>query len=342
MARCIYCRADLNANVPPDDMTKSWEHIVPLALGGSNQFTTWDTSTKYNHDFGSTIDAAFMNQPLLAIQRHMLGLAGHGGSIPPIEWEGRSMDNNEPITISIEYDGSVSYRVQTNVIDDKHANYTHRLVAGSPEAVRPIFAGMLKKAQTQGKRIYTDQGNLLSTIDEMEGAAEVELTELMRFRLNPIDYNAWIRGIAKIALGLCHVMLGEEWTFTSDGDRLRSILFYPPEEWPRASLRGMFAHPLAPELERLLGITPAVRAAKCHTLAVIPTEHPFAVISLFGGDAVFEPVIELGSERGLLTPHHLLNNPSVGVRIHPKTRKVDTIKAADLVRTLPPDFQSIQ
>ena len=52
--------------------------------------------------------------------------------------------------------------------------------------------------------------------------------------------------------------------------------------------------------------TPSVRAAKCHTLAVIPTERPRAVISLFGVDAVFEPVIELGSERGLLTPHHFL------------------------------------
>ena len=62
------------------------------------------------------------------------------------------------------------------------------------------------------------------------------------------------------------------------------------------------------------------------------------MISLFGGDAVFEPMIELGSERGLLTPHHLLTNPPMGVRIHPQTRKVDNIKAADLVGALPPGF----
>jgi hypothetical protein len=102
MAMCIYCRVDLNENSPPDDMTKSLEHIVPLALGGSDQFTTWDTSTKYSHDFGSSIDAPFMNQPVFAIRRHMLKLAGHAATIPPIEWQGRSMDNNEPIRITME------------------------------------------------------------------------------------------------------------------------------------------------------------------------------------------------------------------------------------------------
>jgi hypothetical protein len=336
MPKCIYCRHDLNENDPPDDMTKSWEHIVPLAMGGSNQFTTWDTSSKYNHEFGSSIDAAFMNQPLIAIQRHMLSLRGHGRTVPPIKWEGRSMDNNEPIRIVINHDGSVLYQVEPIVIPDPHKNYTHQLVAGSPEAVRPIFAGMLKKAQAKGQRIYTEHGDALSSVAEMEATADVELTDLMRFRIKPIDYEIWVRGIVKIALGLCHVMLGEEWTFSTDGDRLRSILFVPRSQWPQGSLKAIFANRVPPETERLLSITPAVRAAKCHTLAVIPGERPLAVVFLFGGDAIFESMIDLGSERGVLTPHMLLSDPAIGVRIDPQTRKVETIRASDLVRTLPP------
>ena len=54
-----------------------------------------------------------------------------------------------------------------------------------------------------------------------------------------------------------------------------------------------------------------------HMLALIPSECPRAITSLFGGDAIFEPVIELGPERGLLMPHNMLNDPPVGVRISP-------------------------
>jgi hypothetical protein len=35
MERCIYCRSNLNNNEPPDDMTRTKEHIVPLALGAA-------------------------------------------------------------------------------------------------------------------------------------------------------------------------------------------------------------------------------------------------------------------------------------------------------------------
>jgi hypothetical protein len=160
------------------------------------------------------------------------------------------------------------------VIDDVHHNHVHRLVAGSPEVVRPIFDGMLKKAKAKGQRIYTDQGKPLLTVDEMEEAAVVEITDLTRFRIDPINREIWIRGIAKIALGLCHHILGDAWSFSTDGDKLRSLLVLPPEQWPSEATKGMFAHNLPVEVERLLGVTPAVKAAQCHTLAIIPTVLP--------------------------------------------------------------------
>ena len=51
MSHCIYCRGLLNKNDPPDDMTQSKEHIIPWALGGSNEFVTWDTMSKVQQRF---------------------------------------------------------------------------------------------------------------------------------------------------------------------------------------------------------------------------------------------------------------------------------------------------
>jgi hypothetical protein len=52
---CIYT----GENFPETD--RSEEHIVPYAIGGSNQFTTIDVSKKANNDAGSQIDSILIN-----------------------------------------------------------------------------------------------------------------------------------------------------------------------------------------------------------------------------------------------------------------------------------------
>lgn len=158
MPRCIYCRAELNNNVPPNDMTASLEHIVSLALGGTNAFSTNDASRKYNNDLGRDIDAPFMNLPLLAMKRHMLGLKGHSGTFPLIEWKIRSTKNGEPGTITIDDQGNIDVRFDPVVITDKKGQHTKRLVAGSPDRVREILDGMLNAAKKKGEQIYTLSG----------------------------------------------------------------------------------------------------------------------------------------------------------------------------------------
>src|SRR5438132_854341 len=62
MARCIYVpERELNDDRPPNERTKSIEHVVPWALGGSNGCTVDDVSTKANNDLGTEIDAPFSN-----------------------------------------------------------------------------------------------------------------------------------------------------------------------------------------------------------------------------------------------------------------------------------------
>jgi hypothetical protein len=81
-----------------------------------------------------------------------------------------------------------------------------------------------------------------------------------------------------------------------------------------------------------LGINDATRAQNQHTLAILPSKTPRAVISLFGGDNIPEAVISLGSEEGLLASPNETMNPDtrVGVRINPITHELVWLTVRDL------------
>jgi hypothetical protein len=329
---CIYCRAELNNNVPHNDMTASLEHIVSLALGGTNAFSTNDASRKYNNDLGRDIDAPFMNLPLLAMKRHMLGLKGHSGTFPQIEWKIRSTKNGEPGTITIDDQGNIDVRFDRVVITDKKAQHTERLVAGSPDRVREILDGMLNATKKKGEQIYTLSGEKIQSLPDFERHFVVEDTGVLHASVG-FDFVAWVRGIFKIVLGLGHIILGPNWTFSADGgDRVRSVLFVPPSDWPRSSMQGFTTGRLPTDIAKLLGISDAIRAQNQHTLAILPWKTPRAVVSLFGGNNIPEAIMSLGSEQGLLASPNETMNPDtrVGIRINPVTRDAVWLTVRDL------------
>lgn len=338
MTRCIYCRSELNENDPSDDLTKSKEHIVPWALGGSEQFITWDASRKYNNDLGSDIDAPFMNLLPLAIKRHEFKIKGQGGTIPPIELKARSLDNGEPLTVVIDIDGNVQFNFETTVVDDTKSKYTERLVAGPPDRVHQILTGMLAKAKKKGNTIYSLIGEPMRDIADFTSHFEVEETDLVHASVQ-IDGETWVRGIFKILLGLGHVVLGPEWTFSMDGgDRIRSVLFLDRKDWPENSLRGFSAGALPDGIAYALGITEAVRNGGHHTIAILPGfEHPTAVVSLFGGNGIPEVMVSLGRERGYLAPVNdiLKAGTRIGVRIDPRTRQAKWLTVDELAANCP-------
>ncbi len=71
----------------------------------------------------------------------------------------------------------------------------------------------------------------------------------------------------KVALGLGHLVLGSDWTFSANGDRLRAILVNETKDWP--PFDGINP-PLPWEIERCLGIDQTVRNRHQHTLIVLP------------------------------------------------------------------------
>jgi hypothetical protein len=197
---------------------------------------------------------------------------------------------------------------------------------------------MLTKANRKGQSIYSQTGERISRLADFKKHFEVEETELFRSHVEAFDFDIWVRGIFKIVLGLGHIILGPEWTFSTDGgDRIRSVLFSDREHWPAHSLTGFTVGELPPAVRQVLGITPAVQSANCHTLAMLPQgTETLAAISLFGGDAVPEALVTLGTERENLAVVNDTMKPQarVGLRLDPKTRRVTWITVADLNRNL--------
>jgi len=333
-AQCIYSYQPLNTNVPSDDFSASKEHIIPWALGGSDQFTTSDVAKRFNNDFGRDIDAPFINLMPFAVKRHQLGIEGYSGKVPPIEWSARSLDNNEPIAISIEREGKVSYRHQTAFVRDAKQTHAEVLIGGDREKVNEILAGLLRKASGTNQKIYSITGEQILSVADASAHYDVEETTLMKATIEAFNLEVWMRGICKIVLGVGHFFLGPNWTFSVDGNRFRAVVAQPRSEWPVDSLKGYAAGQIPKEVAHCLGITPAVRAAQLHTLAVVPGQPAMAVISFFGGDGVPEAMISTGVERGNLAVvnDQMQSGTRIGVRIDPRSRKATWITVGDLQR----------
>ena len=335
MTQCIYCRSELNDNDPQDDMTRSKEHIVPFALGGSDAFSTSDVSKKHNNDFGRDIDAKFINLPPISIKRHMLHLVGQSGRIPPIIWRGKSLDNGAPATITIHDDWKVEckFDITTQRVDKQ----THEIlsVSGDADKVKSIFSGMLAKYKKQGKTIYSMSGEEIWTIDDFSKHYKIDESNNFGFSIQEFDFAVWTRGIFKMILGLGHVLLGPEWTFSSDGgDRFRAVLATDRQHWPINSMRGFATGELPSDIAQVLGITPEVREQNKHTLAILPHKaETVAVVSLFGGKDIPEALIGLGGERGKLAVVNEMMNPKarIGVQIDPTSRSAKWITVEDFV-----------
>ena len=84
-SKCIYTGIELLDDVPKDHkQARSFEHIIPLSLGGTHQLTTWDVCIKANSDCGSGIDGPFADHPFVQMQRQTLGLRGHSNIVPAV------------------------------------------------------------------------------------------------------------------------------------------------------------------------------------------------------------------------------------------------------------------
>lgn len=320
--KCLYTHSILNRNSPPDDNTESKEHIIPYALGGSNDFVTFDCSKKANNDFGRDIDAPFMAIPLVGMKRHEFAIKGQGGSVPPIEFKAKVMELNEEGTITFPHNG-IPY-MDLPLTSDGSMSEGKIAFAGSPDRVKVATKGLLQKANRKGLQVLTqdlapitDATTLIENVTINTGqSVHVE----MRLGIDNF-FEPWEKGILKIVLGLGHKILGEQWTFSPSGDRIRLALVCPGTQWQSVGIKGDVLCKLPTEIKTLLRIKPNI-----HTVGVLPYTdcRMAAIISLFGGE-VFDAIVDLGDDVGkyAATNDTLPRDMKICFHIDPSSRKTE-------------------
>ena len=77
------------------------EHVVPLSLGGVNEFCI-RTEKKANSDLGSKIDGRLADEFRVKVRRNQLGMAGHSGKYPAVNWKQSELDSGEPVQVTLD------------------------------------------------------------------------------------------------------------------------------------------------------------------------------------------------------------------------------------------------
>lgn len=92
MFYCIYSNQELDEKPSP-------EHVIPLSLGGCNEFVI-DVGEKINNEYGSKIEGAFDKDMLAGFLRLKKSNVGHSGKAPSLSMKG--FNDGEPITLTIK------------------------------------------------------------------------------------------------------------------------------------------------------------------------------------------------------------------------------------------------
>lgn len=107
MSEKIYCPY---TDTEIDASSSSAEHIIPLSLGGSNDFTI-PVGKEYNSKIGSDIDGDLANDFLVLLRRRNFDARGHSKKKPKVIIKKSTMeDGNRPVQVEFsETDGLLVY-----------------------------------------------------------------------------------------------------------------------------------------------------------------------------------------------------------------------------------------
>jgi hypothetical protein len=179
LSRCIFCLDTLD-DTPGANHGKvpSEEHVIPNALGGSRDCSTMDVCSNCNSTLGDTVDASFINGPVVAMLRHKFKTPGYSGIVPDIVLATRSMDSGEPGRIVFRPDATVTVRHEPTVVRDKKTDHEEVLVAGHPDDVERIFKGIISNALT--KATPEQKKEAISALEKSVAEATPELNELYK------------------------------------------------------------------------------------------------------------------------------------------------------------------
>jgi len=168
----------------------SKEHIIPDALGGPDSYSV-GAAAAVNNTLGHTVDAAFLANPLIQMQRSKVGIKSRSG-VADWKMSGETIDGGRPVDIIIPHEGDVDVRHKKPV--DKNADsYT---IIAPPEQSDKLLNEIKKNLKRKGKQIAGIQSTQIES-QELHARLDINFTEIQS-------------GMMKIAYLACCDYLGDE------------------------------------------------------------------------------------------------------------------------------------
>ena len=332
--RCLYTYAPLNTNDPPDDSSATVEHIIPYALGGSDQFSIIYCSKKANNDLGTTIDSPFLELPIVGFKRHMLGLKSYSGKVPALRFKGECVELNRACHVIFPYEG-MPYADFGMEVKGALADAQMMKFRGGRERLERSIKDVIRKSSEKGLTIWSKDQNVIDSIDDAFAASRIDTGETLHFRINygwDAFYVPWSKGILKIVLGLGALALGPTWAFSCEADKIRTSRLSSNSAFPNADIKGSTTAKIQPEIRQLLQMKEGE-----HVLAVLPSPEGamMAYVSLFGGE-LMDAIIHLGDgPADIKTVNGSLPSDWKCVfRINPSSRTLTTLTIAEIDNSL--------
>ena len=184
------------------------EHVVPRALGGSDEFSV-TVERKANNDLGSEVDAPMID--FYSERRIKFDLRGHKRREPAFSSD--VLVEGRPATWEMGPD-SGGVRLKTVVTKTPMPNGTIQVsISGDPEKVRRIAAAIQRSHEAKGKLVapFVETATVLEQ-PQVTGTFRCDTLALGRFQ-------------SKLALGLGHWLWGEEWSSGAGASALRRSLW---------------------------------------------------------------------------------------------------------------------
>ena len=219
----------------------SLEHIIPFAIGGSNDFTI-EACGDCNSVAGRDVDALLVDYPVIQIQRLLLNLKSTKSNVPEWKVDGRADFQGKEVRVSYSLrPSSTTLKSPPQVDKDELSNGdVHFRVTCDVTEARSILAAIQKRYEKRGYKLPLTE-EIINQGVEGNWIPEIKMS---------LTVPTFTRPFAKIALGTGCFLFGDNYVQTNGASLLRSVMWAENEEEVRSlRLRGSVWPNLAPELD---------------------------------------------------------------------------------------------
>jgi hypothetical protein len=168
----------------------SREHIILDALGGPDGYSV-RACRSANNQLGETIDAAFLKNPLIQMQRSKVGIKSRSG-VADWKMSGETIEGKRPVDITIPHEGPVDVR-HKKPVDKNTDSYT---IIVPPDQSDKLLKEIKENLRKKGKQIADIETTQVDS-QELHARLNINLTEIQS-------------GMMKMAYLACCDYLGDE------------------------------------------------------------------------------------------------------------------------------------